>query len=125
MNSPCKFCGKVTPPDLVHHCGANAMRVTENNHKRVRMKKLVEVTEVENEGLMALLGKKVTFFCLNYIYHGELIGVNDSCVLIKNPSIVYETGKFSDSQFKDIQSLCVDEFYISMNCIESFGELSK
>jgi hypothetical protein len=87
------------------------------------MKKLVEITEVKEEGLFKLLGKNVTFFCLNYIYHGELIGVNDTCVLIKNPSIVYETGKFSDSSFKDIQSLCVKEFYIAMNCIESFGEL--
>jgi len=89
------------------------------------MKKLVHVTEVKEEGLIKLLGKNVTFFCLNWIYTGELIGVNDKCVLIKNPSIVYETGKFSDKEFKDIQSLCVDEFYITMNCIESFGELKK
>lgn len=89
------------------------------------MKKIVEVTEVEKEGLLKLLGKNVTFFCLNYIYHGELIGVNDTCVLIKNPSLIYETGCFSNKEFKDAQSLCVDEFYISMNCIESFGELKK
>ena len=88
------------------------------------MKKLVNVTEVESEGLIKLMGEKVTFFCLNYIYTGELIGVNDTCVLIKNPAIVYETGKFSDSQnYKDEQSLCVEEFYVSMNCIESFGVL--
>ena len=89
------------------------------------MKKLVEVTEVKEEGLLKLLGKQVTFFCLNYIYHGELIGVNDTCVLIKKPSLIYETGSFNDKSFKDIQSLCTDEFYISMNCIESFGELKK
>ena len=89
------------------------------------MKKLVEITEVEKEGFIKLLGRNVTFFCLNYIYHGELIGVNDTCVLIKNPSLIYETGSFSDKQFKDMQSLCTDEFYISISCIESFGELSK
>jgi len=87
------------------------------------MKKLVNVTEVETEGLMKLMGEKVTFFCLNYIYTGELIGVNDTCVLLKNPAIVYETGKFSDSEYKDEQSLCVEEFYVHMNCIESFGVL--
>ena len=86
------------------------------------MKKLVK--EVENEGLTKLLGSNVTFFCLNYIYHGKLIGVNETCVLLENPSIVYETGKFSDSQFKDIQSLETKEFYITMNCIESFGVLN-
>lgn len=87
------------------------------------MKKLVNVTEVESEGLIKLMGEKVTFFCLNYIYTGKLIGVNDTCVLLKNPAIVYETGKFSDKNYKDEQSLCVEEFYISMNCIESFGIL--
>lgn len=87
------------------------------------MKKLVQVSEVENEGLIKLLGKKVTFFCLNYIYTGELVGVNETCVLIENPAIVYETGAFTDSKFKDEQKLGVKEFYIQKNCIESFGEL--
>lgn len=87
------------------------------------MKKIVEVMEVENEGMIKLMGKKVTFFCLNYIYTGELIGVNETCILLKNPAIVYETGSFSDSKFKDEQSLCVEEFYLQKGCIESFGVL--
>ena len=85
------------------------------------MKKLVE--EVNSEGLEKLMGENVTFFCLNYIYHGKLTGVNETCVLLENPSIVYETGKFTDDKFKDIQSLNTKEFYIAMNCIESFGIL--
>lgn len=87
------------------------------------MKKLVSVTEVESEGLVKLMGEEVTFFCLNYIYVGKLVGVNDTCVLLEDPSIVYETGKFSDKDYKDKQSLCTKEFYIAMNCIESFGVL--
>ena len=35
------------------------------------MKKLVEVTEVEGEGLSALLGEVVMIFALNYIYTGK------------------------------------------------------
>lgn len=31
------------------------------------MKKLVSVQEVEGQGLDALLGEEVTFFCMNYI----------------------------------------------------------
>ena len=85
------------------------------------MKKLVE--EVENEGLEKLMGEEVTFFCLNYIYHGKLVGVNDTCVLLENPSIIYETGSFSDSSFKDKQSLCTKEFYLKTDTIESFGVL--
>lgn len=87
------------------------------------MKKLVEVQEVANEGLVSLLGEKITLFCLNYIYTGKLVGVNDTCILLEDPAIVYETGKFSDSSYKDVQSLSVKEFYVSMNCIESFGKL--
>jgi len=87
------------------------------------MKKIVEVMEVENEGMIKLMGKRVTFFCLNYIYVGELIGVNETCVLLKNPAIVYETGSFRDSKYKDEQSLGVEEFYLQKNCIESFGVL--
>lgn len=35
------------------------------------MKKLpTQVIEVDNEGLISLLGKKVTLFCMNYIYTG-------------------------------------------------------
>lgn len=85
------------------------------------MKKLVQVTEVENEGLIKLMGKRVTFFCLNYIYSGDLIGVNETCVLLENASIVYETGPFTDSKFKDEQKLNCKEYYLQKNCIESFG----
>lgn len=87
------------------------------------MKKLKEIIEVEESGLIELLGKKVTFFCLNYIYAGKLTGVNDTCVEIEDPAIVYETGAFSNKNYKDEQSLNVKKFFISMNCIESFGEL--
>ena len=85
------------------------------------MKKLIE--QVDGEGLVGLLGEKVTLFCLNYIYTGELIGVNDSCVLLKDPAIVYETGAFDDPNWKDAQKMHCDEFYVTINCIESFGKL--
>ncbi|MCP3675689.1 MAG: hypothetical protein GY829_14635, partial [Gammaproteobacteria bacterium] len=61
------------------------------------MKKLVELVEVEGEGLMGLMNEVITIFSLNYIYTGKLIGVNDTCVLLENPSIVYETGSFNES----------------------------
>jgi len=87
------------------------------------MKKLKQIIEVENSGLLELLGKRVTFFCLNYIYVGILTGINETCVELKDPAIIYETGKFSDSCNADEQSLCIPKFFIAMNCIESFGEL--
>jgi len=80
----------------------------------------VEVVEVANEGLISLLGQTVTFFCMNYIYTGELEGVNDTCILIKNPSIVYETGAFDTKTWKDAQKL-PNSLYIQTSAIESFG----
>ena len=89
------------------------------------MKKIpVKFEEVDAEGLLALLGKRVTLFCSNYIYTGDLLGVNDTCVLLgKDVFIVYETGDFSSSQWKDAQKIA-KEWYVQTGAIESFG-LSK
>ena len=83
------------------------------------MKKLIQ--EVENEGFEKLMGETVTLFCLNYFYNGKLVGVNDTCILIQDPKIIYETGNFSNSSWKDIQSMGIDELYIQKNAVESFA----
>ena len=82
------------------------------------MKKLIE--QVDGEGLEALLGEQVTFFCMNYIYAGKLIGVNETCVLLQDPKIVYETGSFHEKQWEDAQPVC-PQLYIQTASIESFG----
>ena len=82
------------------------------------MKKLIE--QVEGEGFEALLGEVITVFCLNYIYTGKLTGVNDSCILLESPKIVYETGPFNEQNWKDAQVL-PNNLYIQTGCIESFG----
>lgn len=86
------------------------------------MKKIVTVTEVEGEGFIALLGKRITLFCMNYIYTGDLVGVNNTCVLLDNPSIVYETGSFDTKTWKDAQKL-PNSLYIQMSAVEAFGEV--
>lgn len=86
------------------------------------MKKIVQVQEVEGEGLMALMGQRITLFCLNYIYTGILEGVNDTCVKLTDAAIVYETGSFSDDSWKDAQNL-PNALYVQMNTIESFTVL--
>ena len=83
------------------------------------MKKLMSVTEVEGEGLLKLLGQRVTLFCMNYIYTGELVGVNDDCVLLKDAAIVYETGELSTKTWKDAQKL-PNDCYVMKRSIESF-----
>lgn len=84
------------------------------------MKRLVSVQEVEGQGLEALIGEQVTFFCLGYIYHGKLIGVNTTDVILESAYIVYETGAFSDSGFKDAQ-LLAKEWRLRTSTIESYG----
>ena len=86
------------------------------------MKKVVNVTEVEGEGLVKLLGENVLLFCVNYNYFGKLIGVNSDCVLLENASIVFETGPFTKApNWQDAQRLPNKEHYVMKALIESFG----
>lgn len=82
------------------------------------MKKLVE--EVSGEGLESLLGERVTLLCCRYIYTGKLVGVNDTCVLLEDCGIVYETGSFDSERWEDYQSL-PNSIYVQTAAIESFG----
>jgi hypothetical protein len=88
------------------------------------MKKIVEVQEVEGKGLVALMGQKITLFCINYIYTGKLTGVNEKCVLLEDASIVYETGAFNEAQWKDAQAL-PKPLYVMQSAIESFCVLKE
>jgi len=81
------------------------------------MRRLVE--EVDGEGLEGLMGQRVTFFCLNYIYTGKLVGVNDTCVKLEDAAIVYETGAFNAPDWKDAQKL-PHPAYVMVRTIESF-----
>lgn len=86
------------------------------------MKKIVKATEVEGEGLTLLLGERVTLFCLTYIYTGKLLGVNETCVLLEDVAVVYETGEFTCKTWKDAQPL-PGNWYVPVGSIESFGVL--
>lgn len=83
------------------------------------MKKLIEVND---EGLIGLMGKRVTFFCMNYIYTGKLVGVNDADVMLEDPAIVYETGAFNEKNWKDAQPLPYS-IYIRLSSVEAYGEV--
>lgn len=86
------------------------------------MKQIVQVTEVDGEGLEALLGKRVLLMCAGYFYEGKLIGVNKTFVKLEDPAIVYSTGAFSDKNYSDIQKLHKKHWYVQLALIESFGE---
>lgn len=84
------------------------------------MKQLVKVEEIEGEGLVGLLGKKITLFCANYIYRGVLVGVNTDFVKLNEAQIVYETGPFEDPKWKDAQTIG-GAWYVERCAVESYG----
>jgi len=90
--------------------------------KVLREQKVVAETieDDDNEGLLALIGQQVTFFCAVYIYTGKLVGVNKTCVKLESPKIVYETGAFDTKIWKDAQAL-PNDLYLQTAMIESFG----
>lgn len=85
------------------------------------MKKIIECEE--QDGLVGLLGEQVTLFCLNYFYTGKLVGVNDTCVKLEDPQIVYETGAWDTAGWQNAQKLPVKYLFVQTSAIESFGAL--
>ena len=77
--------------------------------------------EKKSHGLEALGGQVVQIWCLNYIYTGTLLGVNEHDIILEDPKVVYETGKLMDKGWKDAQSLGVKEWRIRTQAIESYG----
>ena len=84
------------------------------------MKQLVAVQEVENEGLVGLMGEGVTIYCANFIYAGRLVGIGNTFVKLSGAKIVYETGEHGTKAWKDAQPL-PNDWYIQTAAIESFG----
>jgi flagellar basal body rod protein FlgF len=78
-----------------------------------------QIVEVQGEGLVSLLGQRVTLYCLNYIYEGKLVGVNDNEVKIEDAGIVYETGELNAKTWKDRQCL-PNPLYVRSSAIESY-----
>ncbi len=84
------------------------------------MQRFIKETEVD--GLEKLLGQTVELWCLNYIYCGELVGVNTTDVCLKGAKVVYETGELRCDTFKDAQPVHNQkEWYVRTATIESYG----
>jgi hypothetical protein len=85
------------------------------------MKKLVKVEEIEGEGLLALLGEQIILLCMNYFYAGKLVGVNEKDVMLEDGGIVYETGAFTDTTWKDFQKI-PGTLYVRTAAIEAYAK---
>lgn len=100
---------------------AAAVAEFNNTYLEIEMKKLVTVTEVEGEGLEAMLGERVLLLCMNYFYEGVLAGVNTDVVQLDDPHIVYATGDWKDKSYADRQKLHCPKLYVRIQSIEAFG----
>ena len=97
-----------------------------------KVEKVVEVvTEQVSEivesdgGPVTLLGKEVYVACTSYAYSGTLTGVNDKFVELENPSIVYETGPWTDKKWKDAQKLPTKKCVIFQAQIENMFAVER
>ena len=88
------------------------------SHRRWHMKRIIEETNVS--GLDALMGEQVLLLCGNYFYAGKLTGVNKTLVELTDASIVYETGEWSASKWKDAQAMGPGPTYVRIQWIEAF-----
>ena len=73
-------------------------------------------------GLQSLIDEQVELWCLNFIYAGILREIRIDAVLLENPSVVYETGDFTQRQHQDAQSLNRQYWWVKRSAIESYGK---
>ena len=72
------------------------------------------------EGLQSLIGEYVQLWCLNYIYSGKLVDVNDSDVALTKAVVVFETGALTDKVFKTFDPVAADTLFVKTQAIESY-----
>lgn len=85
------------------------------------MKRVVSVVETDGDGLVSLMGKRVQLWCMNYIYAGVLVGVNEKDVALRDAGVVYETGELRGDEASDLQLLPGPEWFVRTAAIESYG----
>lgn len=77
------------------------------------------IVESKENTMDELLEKRVTFFCMNYIYTGKLTAFDKTWAVLSDAGIVYETGKFSDKEWKDFQPM-PNPVRVRLSSVESF-----
>lgn len=68
-----------------------------------------------------LIGQEVAVFTTTYIYYGTLKSVGGLFAILEDAYIVYETGQFTEANFKDSQALNV----VETECIAENGKAVK
>ncbi len=82
------------------------------------MKRIVETDE--KGGFEAVLGESITILSGVYHYTGILSGVHEDHLELSDPKLIYETGAWTDSDWKDAQPL-PSPWRVMRQGIESWG----
>jgi hypothetical protein len=85
----------------------------------------VLMTENNEEGFLALIGKNVEIQTGLFIYAGKLIGVNSTCVKLDNAHTVFDTGDFKNKKYSDAQARENPILYVQLAGVFAFNETSK
>jgi hypothetical protein len=81
------------------------------------MKKIIESTDAI--GLESMMGEVVLLLCGNYFYTGKLVALDGTVVELEDASIVYETGEWSASSYKDVKKLGAGPTFVQRRWIEA------
>ncbi len=84
------------------------------------MKKVIQVTEVDGEGLEAFLNKRIFVVCRSYFYAGTLTGINTDCILLEDARFVLESGSCESKGIANSEKVNGGKLYIAKNAIEAF-----
>lgn len=77
----------------------------------------------EIESMDDLVGETYLFQCARYIYHGEIKRVTHTYIELKDASVVFNTGDYSESEAEDKQSL-PNGVKVMRQSIETFFKLN-
>jgi hypothetical protein len=80
----------------------------------------MKTAEEVADRLESLLGERVLLLCGVYLYDGILEAVNEMCVRLSSPRIVYQTGSWDAKEYEDAQALPTQSAYVMVAAIESF-----
>lgn len=72
-----------------------------------------------------LKDKYVVALAANYIYVGTLEDITPDRVVLRDPSIVYETGQWDAADWKDAQRLPTNRVHLERSAVESLFEVIR
>lgn len=82
------------------------------------MRKVIE--ETDEQPFDALMNCRVMVRCMNWIYAGKLVAVNDVCLFLDDASIVYDTGSEKTHGYETEEKLPC-QLGVMFSAIESFN----